>query len=276
MAIISVSGDEGSQFEELARAIAQSLNFELITEARFQEMIAAEFGAGRAIPDAARPPLIASILARAAHEHHLVISILGADRTHRNFPGILRVRIAKPPVRAASCDVLINGAAFDLGAQLRILEAAVEAKQLAHQATLTGAAVAQIQFQARLKLARFGLVPPERASPPGRVFGHPSEEIFANLLDFYGIPWQYEPRSFPLRWGHDGSVAEAFTPDFFLPEFDLYIELTTMKQSLVTKKNHKVKLLRAIYPHINIQIFYQKDIQDLVFKYGLSGQEQPA
>ena len=67
----------------------------------------------------------------------------------------------------------------------------------------------------------------------------------------------------------DGHVTEAFTPDFYLAEFDLYVELTTMKQSLVTKKNRKVKLLRAIYPHINIQVFYQKDFQDLVFKYGL-------
>ena len=101
------------------------------------------------------------------------------------------------------------------------------------------------------------------------IFAHASEEMFANLLDFYRIQWEYEPRSFPLQWDKDGHVTEAFTPDFYLPEFDLYVELTTMKQSLVTKKNRKVKLLRAIYPHINIQVFYQKDFQDLVFKYGL-------
>jgi len=68
-------------------------------------------------------------------------------------------------------------------------------------------------------------------------------------------------------------VMEAFTHDFYLPEFDLYVELTTMKQSLVTRKNHKIKLLRAIYPHINIQVFYQKDIQDLILKYDLSRAE---
>jgi hypoxanthine phosphoribosyltransferase len=93
--------------------------------------------------------------------------------------------------------------------------------------------------------------------------------MFANLLDFYRIEWQYEPRSFPLQWDKDGRISEAFTPDFYLPEFDLYVELTTMKQALVTRKNRKVKLLRAVYPHINIQVFYQKDFQDLVFKYGL-------
>ena len=100
-------------------------------------------------------------------------------------------------------------------------------------------------------------------------FGHPSEEMFANLLDFYRIQWEYEPRSFPLQWDKNGGVTEAFTPDFYLSELDLYVEVTTMKQSLVTRKNRKVKLLRAIYPHINIQVFYQKDFQDLVFKYGL-------
>ena len=93
--------------------------------------------------------------------------------------------------------------------------------------------------------------------------------MFANLLDFYRIAWEYEPRSFPVQWDKDGNVLEAFTPDFYLPEFDLYVELTTMKQSLVTRKNRKVKLLRAIYPHLNIQVFYQKDFENLIFKYGL-------
>ena len=92
---------------------------------------------------------------------------------------------------------------------------------------------------------------------------------FANLLDFYGIEWDYEPRSFPLQWDKDGKVSEAFTPDFYLPEFNLYVELTTMKQANVTKKNRKIRLLRSIYPHVNIQVFYQKDVQDLVMKYGL-------
>ena len=81
---------------------------------------------------------------------------------------------------------------------------------------------------------------------------------------------KYEPRSFPLQWDKSGKVIEAFTPDFYLPEMDLYVELTTMKQALVTKKNRKIKHLRAIYPHVNIQVFYQKDFQDLVMKYGLS------
>jgi hypoxanthine phosphoribosyltransferase len=134
---------------------------------------------------------------------------------------------------------------------------------------LSMAAEAQVQFQVRLKLARYGIVPPDRLTVKSKEFGHPSEEVFANLLDFYRIAWDYEPRSFPLQWDKDGKVMEAFTPDFYLPEFDLYVELTTMKQVHVTKKNRKIRLLRTIYPHVNIQVFYQKDIQDLVIKYGL-------
>ena len=117
--------------------------------------------------------------------------------------------------------------------------------------------------------SEFGVTGTHRGDVPIREFGHPSEEVFAHLLDFYRVTWEYEPRSFPLQWDKDGKVLEAFTPDFYLPEFDLYVEITTMKQANVTKKNRKVRLLRAIYPHVNIQIFYQKDFQDLVVKYGL-------
>ena len=75
---------------------------------------------------------------------------------------------------------------------------------------------------------------------------------------------------FPSSTGPNGEVLEAFTPDFYLPEFNLYVELTTMKQSLVTKKNRKVRLLRELYPDLNIQVFYAKDLENLIFKYGLA------
>jgi hypothetical protein len=150
-----------------------------------------------------------------------------------------------------------------------VIRAAAFARGLAEQGMLPAAAEAKVQFETRLKLAGYGIVPAGHARLKRAAFSHPSEEIFANLLDFYRIAWEYEPRSFPLQWDKDGKVTEAFTPDFYLREFDLYVELTTMKQALVTRKNRKIKLLRAVYPHINIQVFYQKDFQDLVFKYGL-------
>jgi hypothetical protein len=150
-----------------------------------------------------------------------------------------------------------------------VLRAAAQARCLQEHGLLSSAAEAGLQFKIRMELARHGIAPAGRARIKRVEFGHPSEQIFANLLDFYRIEWQYEPRSFPLQWDKDGNVIEAFTPDFYLPELDLYVELTTMKQALVTRKNRKIKLLRAVYPHVNIQVFYQKDFQDLVFKYGL-------
>ena len=100
-------------------------------------------------------------------------------------------------------------------------------------------------------------------------FAHPSEEEFAGILNFYQIRWEYEPKTFPVRWDESGKVVESFTPDFYLPDLDLYIELTTMKQSLVTKKNKKVKLLRKVYPELNIKLFYGKDYRQLLRKYGI-------
>jgi hypoxanthine phosphoribosyltransferase len=171
-------------------------------------------------------------------------------------------------------DLIINAESFTEESLASIVESAAAARALVENGFLSPAADAQIQFQMRLQLARHGMSPAGTATLKRTEFNHPSEELFANLLDFYRIEWEYEPRSFPLQWDKDGKVIEAFTPDFYLPEFDLYLELTTMKQALVTKKNRKVKLLKAIYPHINIQVFYQKDLQDLVFKYGLSDRVQ--
>lgn len=101
-------------------------------------------------------------------------------------------------------------------------------------------------------------------------FAHESEREFANLLNFYQIQWQYEPRTFPLERDSEGNVLESFTPDFYLPELDLYIELTTLKQSLVTKKNRKLRRLRELYPEVNIKLLYRRDYRSLMLKYGLS------
>jgi hypoxanthine phosphoribosyltransferase len=100
-------------------------------------------------------------------------------------------------------------------------------------------------------------------------FAHASERQFAQLLDFYQIDWEYEPTSFDLEWDKDGAVVQRFTPDFYLPQYDLYIEITTLNQRLVTKKNRKVRRLRELYPGVNCKIFYQRDYLSLVSKYGL-------
>jgi hypoxanthine phosphoribosyltransferase len=110
---------------------------------------------------------------------------------------------------------------------------------------------------------------PTPAEPASVRFAHNSERQFALLLDFYGIAWRYEPREFVLEWDRLGSPVQAFRPDFFLPTYELYIEITTLNQKLVTKKNRKVRQLRALYPGIKIKILYQRDYLNLLVKYGL-------
>jgi bifunctional protein TilS/HprT len=104
-------------------------------------------------------------------------------------------------------------------------------------------------------------------------FAHPSEEEFSRILDFYKIEWNYEPRTFLLNWDGEGNVTEAFTPDFYLPQQDLYVEITTLRQELVTKKNQKLRRLRELYPDIQIKLFYRRDFRRLLDKYGLSGEQ---
>lgn len=100
-------------------------------------------------------------------------------------------------------------------------------------------------------------------------FSHPAEAEFARILDFYGIPWDYEPRTFVLARDKMGNVTEAFSPDFYLPDQDLYVELTTMQPNQVRHKNHKLKRLRALYPEINIKLFKRGDIRSLMLKFGV-------
>jgi hypoxanthine phosphoribosyltransferase len=101
-------------------------------------------------------------------------------------------------------------------------------------------------------------------------FVNQAEAECARILDFYGLRWQYEPRSFVLEEDEEGRVLEAFTPDFYLPEQDLYLEVTVMKQSLVTRKNRKIRKLRARYPDVKIKLFTRRDFDRLADKYGLN------
>lgn len=93
------------------------------------------------------------------------------------------------------------------------------------------------------------------------------------LLDFYLIAWEYEPTTFDIQWGREGLPTQRFSPDFYLPAFDLYIEITTLNQKLVTKKNRKVRRLMALYPDVKCKVLYERDYLQLLIKYGL---EQPS
>ena len=104
-------------------------------------------------------------------------------------------------------------------------------------------------------------------------FAHNSERQFAKLLDFYGIAWEYEPTTFVLEWDRQGHPVQAFSPDFYLPAYDLYIEITTLNQKLVTKKNRKVRRLAELHPEVKVKVLYQRDYLNLLVKYGL---EEPS
>ena len=104
-------------------------------------------------------------------------------------------------------------------------------------------------------------------------FAHNSERQFAKLLDFYRIKWEYEPTEFALAHDRAGRAVQAFRPDFYLPAYDLFIEITTLNQKLVTKKNAKVRRLRELYPGVKVKVFYQRDYLNLLVKYGL---EEPS
>jgi hypothetical protein len=307
MALLTISGEPGSRWEEVAHGTAQLLRYEFVSPSRFAQWMADEFAEG-AIPEPAWRAAAMNILPRMAEKHHLVVALPGAEMLFPPGPLVFRAYVTSPEAQCVgnlmldlraekpeairrlrelraerrkvlgarfgtalhmdAIDLTVNTARMDTMQAAEALAAAA-ASRLRGQPLLAPSAAEEMQFESRLELARRGIVPAGRARLTHAQFNHPSERVFANLLDFYRIQWEYEPRSFPLQWDKDGNVIEAFTPDFYLPEFDLYVELTTMKQSLVTRKNRKIKLLRAIYPHIQIQVFYQKDFQDLIFKHGL-------
>lgn len=95
------------------------------------------------------------------------------------------------------------------------------------------------------------------------------------MLDFYGVAWEYEPTEFVLDRDPQGRTSQAFRPDFYLPAYDQYVEITTLNQKLVTKKNRKVRRLRELYPEVDIRVLYQRDYLELLDKFGLEAPNHP-
>ena len=100
-------------------------------------------------------------------------------------------------------------------------------------------------------------------------FAHPVERELARIFDEIGLPWEYEPRTFVLEKDENGRVTSAFTPDFYLPEQELYVEVTVMRQPLVTRKNRKLREVRRLYPEVKVKLFYRRDIERLAQRYRL-------
>lgn len=99
-------------------------------------------------------------------------------------------------------------------------------------------------------------------------FAHPVEAQFAEILDYYGIQWEYEPRTFPLAWDEEGRVTLAFAPDFYLPGQNRYVELTTLRPRLTRQKNRKMRLMKKLYPDIKVKLLKRRDLRDMFTKYG--------
>ncbi len=107
------------------------------------------------------------------------------------------------------------------------------------------------------------------APKPQPNFVHPIEAAFAKILDFYGVAWEYEPRTFPLEWDAAGNVTEAFRPDFYLPQQDLYIELTTLRPHLANYKNRRIRRMKELYPEVNVKLYKRRELHRLMVKFGL-------
>ncbi|WP_230977088.1 cytidylate kinase family protein [Proteiniclasticum sediminis] len=120
----------------------------------------------------------------------------------------------------------------------------------------------------RLEAALLPKEAPENGGKPPVVFKNPSEEEFAKILDLYNLEWEYEPRTFPIRWDAEGNITQAFSPDFYLPRFDTYLELTVMTQKYTATKKKKAELLRKLYPGTNIRIVFKDDFHSLIKRLG--------
>jgi hypothetical protein len=105
-------------------------------------------------------------------------------------------------------------------------------------------------------------------APPHPAFAHASEAEMARILDFYQVRWEYEPHTFPIVWNLEGAVVESFSPDFWLPDLDLYLEMTTLRQKLVRKKNRKLRRVLELYPDLRVKLFYARDFRALMLKFG--------
>jgi hypoxanthine phosphoribosyltransferase len=99
-------------------------------------------------------------------------------------------------------------------------------------------------------------------------FNHEAEREVAHLLSFYGLEWRYEPDTFPLRFDRDGKPTEAFSPDFYVPALDLYIEVTAAKNKYCRLKHRKIRLFRELYPDRHIKLLDRHDIEALLLRSG--------
>jgi cytidylate kinase len=198
--------------------------------------------------------------------------IADRDREKETFIRTLYGKNWRDP---AHYDLVLNIDHFSNEVAVEIIVRAAQAKGIEAKTVELPPQLREEILTTKLDVAQLAHLEPAEDRLPE--FAHPSEREFARVMDFYRIRWQYEPKTFPIEWDENHNVIKAFTPDFYLPDLDLFIELTTMKQSLVTKKNRKVRRLRELYPEVNIKILYERDYKNLIWKYGIgNGDDEPS
>ncbi len=294
MAVITITEPTETMGTEIAVNTAKKLDFLLIDSSH---ILSKSKKAQKNIniydlltSDAITPEYIKKMILNQALKRNIIVLNLGGEILFNNIPGTLHIRI-KPSKTTKSSklnktnykklihsiydvnrletkyyDLQIKIDNSDTDFALELISKAIEMKGILSKAGVTWNAINELR-----KSINHSSISTTKNIYHKRVpdFAHPSEREFAKVLDYYRINWEYEPRSFILETYESGSIKEEFTPDFYLTDLDLYIELTTMKQKLVTKKNRKVRKLKELYPDVNIKIFYGKDYQKLLYRFGI-------
>ncbi|MBP5654383.1 MAG: cytidylate kinase family protein [Clostridiales bacterium] len=316
MAIITISRRSGSLGDELAAYISSKLGCELITRqyaldnffgelsegtvARLNE--SAKFFVGN-IPGKEmtfRDKLVNEIRMKAASSENLVVLGLGGCVILKGYPKAVHVRVTADERTRVAAVAAAYGISNDdarevvaisdrkhkkfvntvFGEDLvsaELYDLVINTDRMSVEEA--GACIVELARKHDLRSRMTESTVRSRTSDHQRrtiVFKNPTEEEFARILDMYNIEWMYEPKTFPVEWDAEGNVTSALSPDFFLPKFNLYLELTTMEQKYVTRKNRKVRLVRELYPGTNLQIVYKKDFADLVDRlrqFGNTGDE---
>jgi len=273
----SLSGEIGQTPREhySSKVFANLISAILTDMAVLEDLVVLECGGQfifRAFPNAMHVRLVS---ARDIRVHNIMQdtgvsfdqALKDMDEHYRRNVRFLHSTFRRPSETPERYDLILNAGGFELSQAVELVIFAARQRKLTDYGMVSNESAERSRMRNQIRLVRSLTKLSIERDQSLLQFAHPSEMVFARLLDFYGIRWEYEPRTFPLGHDENGNITEAFSPDFYLPDSDLYVELTTMKQALVTKKNRKVRRLRELFPDIKIRLLYQKDFEDLLFKY---------
>ncbi|MCS7242273.1 MAG: cytidylate kinase family protein [Candidatus Caldatribacterium sp.] len=290
--VITVSRETESLGDEVASRLARVLGFELVDRGRWIELLQ-KFSLPPEPPEEDEErgrwmESVSALLTQMAEKRAFVLLGRGGQRLLAQCPRAFHLLIVAPvPLRIRR---IMKRYRQDEVTASRILTEqdrqrerfllhyfGIDWRNPLHYHFILNTAFYDVEESCQLVLEAMRRIRPpsvgyqESFFPEKLTFSHPSEEEFARILDFYGIRWLYEPRVFPLEWDSEGNVIEAFTPDFYLPDFDLFVEITTQKQKLTWRKNRKIRKLKALYPEVKIKVIYARDYEHMLRKFNLQG-----